>query len=416
VNTPPQQISDLGFFHFLLKNTPDQIYFKDLEGRLLRISDAGAKFLSATKPEDVIGKTDFDLLAPKFASEASKLEQRIIETGKPMVGKIERVVHPDGKISWNHTTKLPLRNADGQICGICGINKDFGPIHEMEEALRKERNSLRALTAELQTRNAQLQADLQMAREVQEALLPRDYPSLADCDSLRDGGLTFAHCYRPTAAVGGDFFDIVPLSQTRFGVFICDVMGHGLRAALVTAIIRGVLEELRPVMHDPGHFMSLLNMRLRTILKRVDEPFVATAFYLVADTETGELRFANAAHPVPIHLGIDKGVIETLSHDSGRPDPALGLFDNLTYNTSCRPFEMSERIILFTDGLYEVDSPSGKEFGRDALMSCFRQHADLPIEEFFAAVLSDVSAFSSRSDFDDDVCIVAVERYQASEV
>ena len=412
MNTPlPQPVSDLEFFRFLLKNTPDQIYFKDTEGRLLCISDAGAKFLSAGKQEDVIGKSDFDLLAPKFAKEARKLEGRIMETGEPMVGKIEKVIHPDGKISWNHTTKLPLRNAEGQICGICGINKDFGPIHEMEEDLRKERNSLRALTTELKARNTQLQADLQMAREVQEALLPRDYPSLADCDSLRHGGLAFAHCYRPAAAVGGDFFDIVRLSQTRFGVFICDVMGHGLRAALVTAIIRGVLEELRSVMDDPGHFMSLLNRRLRAILKRVDEPFVATAFYLVADAESEEVRFANAAHPVPIYLGGGGG----LNNDWGKPDSALGLFDNLTYTTSCRPFEKSDRIILFTDGLYEVDSPHGTEFGRNSLMSCFQNHADLPTEELFAAVLSDVSAFSSRSDFDDDVCIVAVERHQANE-
>jgi sigma-B regulation protein RsbU (phosphoserine phosphatase) len=339
-----------------------------------------------------------------------------METGVPMVGKIEKVIHPDGKISWNYTTKLPLRNAEGQICGICGINKDFGHIHEMEETLRKERNRLRALTAELQARNAQLQADLQMAREVQEALLPRDYPSLAGGHSLQQGGLAFAHCYRPTAAVGGDFFDIFPLSPTRFGVFICDVMGHGLRAALITAIIRGLLEELRPVMHDPGCFMSMLNVRLHTILKRVEEPLIATAFYLIADTKTQEVRFANAAHPAPIYLGRGGGVVGTLSNDGRRPDSALGLFDKLTYTTSTQPFEDIERIVLFTDGLYEVESPQGQEFGRDSLRACFRRHADLPTEELFAAVLSDVSAFSAKKDFDDDVCIVAVERCQSGAV
>ena len=405
-------VPDQEFFRFLLKNTPDQIYFKDTEGRLLCISDAGAKFLSANKPEEVIGKSDFDLLAPKFARAARKVEQRIMETGEPMVGKIEKVIHPDGRISWNHTTKLPLRNAEGQICGICGINKDFGRIHEMEETLRKERDRLRGLTAELQERNAQVQADLQMAREVQEALLPRDYPSLARRDSLHQGGLAFAHCYRPAATVSGDFFDILPLSPTRSGVFICDVMGHGLRAALITAIIRALLEELRSIMHDPGHFMSVLNMRLRAILKRVEEPLVATAFYLIADTETQEIRFANAAHPEPIYLGCSRGVIETLNHEGRRPDSALGLFDQLTYATSSRPFKENDRIILFTDGLYEVDSPKGDAFGRDLLMSCFRRHANLPAEELFAAVLSEVSAFSSRSDFDDDVCIVAVEHHQ----
>ena len=402
-----QNIPQQEFFRFLLENTPDQIYFKDRQGRLLCISSAGAKFLANAQPADVIGKSDFDLLDPEFARMAFEEEQRIIRTGEPVVGKIEKVVHPDGRISWNHTTKLPLRNAEGEIYGICGINKDFGPIYEMEEALRKERNRLQQLTT-------QLQADLQMAREVQEALLPRDYPSLANRTSPQHGGLTFAHCYRPAAAVGGDFFDIFPLSKNRTGVFICDVMGHGMRAALITAIIRGLLEELRPIMNDPGHFMSLLNIRLRTILKRVEEPFVATAFYLIADTETQEVRFANAAHPEPLFLGRGREVVEPLNKNRRRPDSALGLFDELTYATECSPFEEGSRIVLFTDGLFEIDSPKGEPFGINSLISRFRYHANLPTEELFAAVLSDVSAFSSRDDFDDDVCIVAVEHCPAA--
>jgi len=257
---PPAELEALclgqDLFSFLLENTPDQVYFKDLQGRFLRASRAVAKYMDVTNPNDLIGKSDFDFWSEQTAKEAFDDEQRIIKTGQPMVGKVEKLIHGDGRVTWDYTTKLPLKDSKGQIIGICGINKDFTPIKKMEDALAEERNRLQVTTAELEAKNTQLEADLRMAREIQLALLPRDYPTLSHYGSSGYSALTFAHCYRPAEAVGGDFFDIFPLSPTRAGIFICDVMGHGLRAALVTAIIRTLLEELRPMMQNPGRFLS----------------------------------------------------------------------------------------------------------------------------------------------------------------
>ncbi|HEY5894134.1 MAG TPA: SpoIIE family protein phosphatase [Chthoniobacterales bacterium] len=395
---------------FLLENTPDQVYFKDKEGRFLRASKAVADFLAVPNALDLIGRSDFDFWSPETARATRIDEQQIMETGQPLVGKIERLVHPDGRISWDHTTKLPLRNSLGQIIGVCGINKDFTQIKKMENALREERNRLRITTAELAAKNAQLEADLRMAREIQEALLPREYPSGREPGISDPGALSFAHCYRPAAAVGGDFFHFFPLSQHKAGIFICDVMGHGLRAALVTAIIRTCLEELRPSLSDPGQFLRNLNSRLRSILGSVDEPFVATAFYMVADPSAGEVHFANAGHPAPVNLRRSSGIAEKVAESGRRPGCALGLFKEADYRTGHLPFERGDRIVLFTDGLYEVDSPQGDEFGMSSLIDSFRRHADLPANDLFDAVLGDVSRFSLREDFDDDVCLVAVEQ------
>jgi phosphoserine phosphatase RsbU/P len=410
----PSELDALNFgqhlFSFLLENTPDQVYFKDRQGRFLRASRAVAEYMDVAEPRDLIGKSDFDFWSEQTAREAFADEQRIIETGQPMIGKIEKLIHPDGRITWDYTTKLPLKDSQGQIIGICGINKDFTAIKEMEDALAEERNRLRITTAELEAKNAQLEADLRMAREIQLALLPRDYPTLSDYGSSEYSALTFAHCYRPAAAVGGDFFDIFPLSQTRAGVFICDVMGHGLRAALVTAIIRTLLEELRPVMQNAGRFLSALNLRLRAILERLDEPFIATAFYLIADTAMKETQFANAGHPAPVRLRRTARIAESLALDGGRPGPGLGLFDEVNYSTAHCGFEKNDCILLFTDGLYEVDSPEGNQFGLDAVLSSLRSHAELPAEHLFNALLADACNFSGKPDFDDDVCIVAVEQ------
>ncbi|HEY5791861.1 MAG TPA: SpoIIE family protein phosphatase [Chthoniobacterales bacterium] len=408
--SPPLIDPALGrdLFDFLLANTPDQVYFKDKEGRFLRASHAVASFLNAPNTGELIGKSDFDFWSPETAQAARADEVRIMETGQPLIGKIERLVHPDGRIHWDHTTKLPLRDSRGEIIGICGINKDFTEIKLMQDALREERNRLRILTAELREKNTQLEDDLRMAREVQEALLPRESSAVAGAGLM--GGLSFAHCYRPSAAVGGDFFYFVPISDREAGIFICDVMGHGLRAALITAIIRACLEELRPDMADPGRFLNRLNHRLRTILNRVDEPFLATAFFMVVTPSAHEVRFANAGHPAPVCLRRTDGTAKILAEAVRQPVGALGLFAETNYRTAYSPFERNDRIVLFTDGLYEVDSPQGGEFGIPSLMKSLGRHASLPAHDLFTAVLEDVSQFSHRHNFDDDVCLVSVEQ------
>jgi sigma-B regulation protein RsbU (phosphoserine phosphatase) len=411
---PPSDLEALALgqdlFSFLLDNTPDQVYFKDLQGRFIRASRAVAETMDVANPQNLIGKSDFDFWSAQTAKEAFDDEQRIIKTGQPMVGKVEKLIHADGRVTWDYTTKLPLKDSKGQIIGICGINKDYTVMKKMEYALAEERNRLRITSAELEAKNAQLEADLRMARDIQLALLPRDYPTLSYFGSSGYSALTFAHCYRPAEAVGGDFFDIFPLSPTRAGIFICDVMGHGLRAALVTAIIRTLLEELRPMMQNPGRFLSALNLQLRAILERVDEPLIATAVYLTADTATKETQFANAGHPAPVRVRRNERLVERISSKGEKSGPGLGLFDEVSYSTSRSAFEQNDCILLFTDGLYEVESPEGEQFGLDAVITSLQTHADLPAEKLFNALLADACDFSKKPDFDDDVCIVAVEQ------
>ena len=397
-------------FDFLLENTPDQVYFKDRRGRFLRASRAVAELLGAKSAKDIIGKSDFNFWSMETARETAADEQRIMNTREPLVGKIEKLVHRDGRVSWDHTTKLPLLDANGEVIGICGINKDFTALKCMQDAVAEERDRLKATTADLESKNALFQADLELARQLQEAFLPRDYPIFPGSGVSGQSQLSFAHCYRLADAVGGDFFDIFSLSQTRAGIFICDVTGQGLRGAVITSVLRTLLEELRPMIHDAGGFLGALNLRLRALLERVKEPISATAFFMIADTASKEVSFANAAHPDPLRLRRQAGIVEPLSEGQEKTGPALGLLDSATYPTSRSSFDDADCIALFTNGLYKVCSPQGDEFGRSALDSTFLRCKELHSEKLCAAVLKDVSEFAGRSDFDDDVCIVTVER------
>ena len=165
-NSASQEVDPNVIFDFLLENTPDQVYFKDRRGRFLRASRAVAELLGAASAKDIIGKSDFDFWSMETARETAADEQRIMKTREPLVGKIERLVHPDGRISWDYTTKMPLLDSRGEVIGICGINKDFTAMKCMQDALEEERDRLKTTIAELEAKNALLQADLQLAREI----------------------------------------------------------------------------------------------------------------------------------------------------------------------------------------------------------------------------------------------------------
>ena len=218
-------------------------------------------------------------------------------------------------------------------------------------------------TEELQQRNAEMQADLDLAREVQEAFLPQQYPTFPARAKLTESALRFHHRYLPTATVGGDFFDVLPLSDTEAGVFICDVVGHGVRAALVTAIVRGLVEELKPLAVDPGEYLTGINRSLVSILRQTKMPMFTSAFYLIADAGRGELRFANAGHPHPYHVQRRRGAVEALRGDESSQGPALGVFENSKYLAATRPLAARDLVMLFTDGLYEVDGRNGEQYG-----------------------------------------------------
>src|SRR5205823_7483318 len=159
-------------------------------------------------------------------------------------------------------------------------------------------------------RNRQMEADFDMAREIQQVFLPQQYPTFPSSASPAQSALRFHHRYLPAAAVGGYFFYIFAITDAIAAVFVCDVMGHGMRAALVTAILRGLVEELLPLAMDPGKFLAEINRSLHAILERTNEPTLATAFYLIADVDESELRFASAGHPSPIRLRRTAGAAE----------------------------------------------------------------------------------------------------------
>ncbi|MDQ3621819.1 MAG: PAS domain-containing protein [Verrucomicrobiota bacterium] len=129
----------------LLENLPDRIYFKDRQSRFIRINPALMQLFRLNAPEEAYGKTDADFYGEEHAREALEDERRVMETGEPIVGKVEYEVMTNGRISWSLTTKMPLRDREGRVIGTCGISREISELKAMEQRLATERNLLRAV-------------------------------------------------------------------------------------------------------------------------------------------------------------------------------------------------------------------------------------------------------------------------------
>ncbi len=128
----------------LMDNLPDNVYFKDAEGKFLRINRAKAQRSNLSDPEEAVGKSDFDFFPEEHARQAHDDELELMQTGQPVVGKEEKLVWPDGRVNWVSTTKVPLRDGDGNVVGTFGISRDITARMQAQEAMREAKEAAEA--------------------------------------------------------------------------------------------------------------------------------------------------------------------------------------------------------------------------------------------------------------------------------
>ncbi|MCF7849939.1 MAG: SpoIIE family protein phosphatase [Kiritimatiellales bacterium] len=395
-----EQFKDTGFLlQNLMDNISDNIYFKDRQSRFIMVNKSFLNWHHLGAATDALGKTDFDLFSDVHARQAYEDEQRIIKTGEPLLGIEEKETWQDGRVTWVSTTKMPLKSDAGEIIGTFGVSRDITKHKEAELRAARYAEEIRRIKEEMEE-------DVRMAGELQKTFFPSSYPLFPENAELGESIIKFHHHYHAGGMVGGDFCSVHRLSDHEAGIFLCDVMGHGVRAALGTALIRAVVEEISPLEKDPGQYLARMNELLLPILRQEDVFLYATACYLIVDVATGRVRFANAGHPMPMHFDSADNDVHWLLDDHSLRGPALAIDENAEYRTIEKMIRPGDAVVMYTDGIYEVAGAEKEEFGENRLIEAARKHVELPLLYLFPALINEACLFAEEGAFDDDVCLV----------
>lgn len=376
----------------IIDHLPARIFVKDTLSRYILNNQAHLDGLGVKSQQEALGRTTLDFHPGERGLQAISDDHQVLG-GSSILNQEKSDFGAQGSIHWSLTTKVPLRDPDGRITGLVGISHDITRRKLAED--------------ELQRRAAEVEADVRMARQVQETFLPRVYPVFPRGVPAESSALRFAHRYIPATTLGGDFFHVTQLSDTLCAVLVCDVMGHGVRAGLLTALILGVVEEMDERAADPRRVLAEINRSLAPILEQTGEPVFATVFYGVIDTAAATLTYANAGHPPPLIRRGRTGALDLLKLAS--PEPAAGLIDPFPYSLQATEFAAGDLLLGYTDGLYEASGLTREMFGEARLAAVLDRAAALSGADLIDLLVREVTSFTGRREFEDDICILVVE-------
>jgi sigma-B regulation protein RsbU (phosphoserine phosphatase) len=378
----------------IIDHLPSRIFVKDKKANYLLNNISHLKELGVQSQDEARGKAVNDFYSGERADQANIDDQSVLTGSHSILNQEKSNFGPEGKERWSLTTKVPIKNSHGSVVGLVGISHDITQRKKTEQ--------------ELKHRSEAMEADLLMARQIQQAFIPSKYPTFPRLSNFEDSRLHFSHYYQAAASLGGDFFDLIAISDTKCGFFICDVMGHGVRAGLLTAVIRGVVQEsCMNSSNDSGKVLSEINRNLIPIVEGTGQPIFATAFFGIIDTEAKTLTYSNAGHPAPLLLSKPTSSIKRLTQLD--PEPATGLIEDFTYSHETISLNHNDILIGYTDGIIEASNSQGIQFTEEKLVEILKKESSLKVAEIPKKVISSVQAFTQRKDFDDDICIVVAE-------
>jgi sigma-B regulation protein RsbU (phosphoserine phosphatase) len=241
-----------------------------------------------------------------------------------------------------------------------------------------------------------LQQELNVARNIQQSIVPRVFPPFPDRPEL-DIYATML----PARNVGGDYYDYFFIDRDRLVMVMGDVSGKGVPAALFMAISRTLLRAVGLRGTKPGDCLREVN---DTLVKDNDQGMFITLFYCILDVRTGRLEYANGGHNPPYIVSPNGKVRPLPSTD----DTVLGVMDELTYSTPQTSLEPGDLIFLYTDGITEAMNPQSKMFTDQRLQTFLEQSAGLNTENLIRGVTAAVREFAAGAPQSDDITALAV--------
>ena len=237
-----------------------------------------------------------------------------------------------------------------------------------------------------------------MAGRIQADILPEEAPQIAGWD--------IAAVLQPARETSGDFYDFLPLSAHKWGLVVADVTDKGMGAALLMALTSTLMRTYA------ARFPTLPAFTLSTVSERILSDtrggMFVTAFFGILETHTGRFLFANAGHPPAYLIGSRKGreTVERLV----RTGMALGVSEEARWKQKSLRMEPGDVLVVYTDGITEAQTPTGKTFGEERLLEVLLAHAKASANALCSAVFEEVRNFTGNSPRQDDIALVVIKR------
>ena len=321
----------------------------------------------------------------------------VLATGRPLRLSTDSPGTSEGRGCARSRLLVPIPGATGGVLGALDVWSDDTDGYDTQAAHLLTIYGLAVagaiegarLQAEVADRRRQ-DVDLALARQVMQELLPNNAPDLP--------GFDIAGSHATSLAVGGDYYEFIPLGDDRWGVVIADVVGKGIAAALLVSAIRASIASL--VGHELA-VRAIMRRANRFFHEAVEEGKYVTLFYAVLDIRHRRLLYSNAGHVPPVLLRQGGGV--ELLEDGGVP---LGLFDAPRYVDGYATLRKGDLLALYTDGVVEAMDPDEHEYGLDRFVATLGQVRDASASDICSTVMRDVRQHVSGGHTDDSSLVV----------
>ncbi len=382
-------ISPRWLFQTMMEHLDEYIYFKDADSRFLAVSRYLAESCGQKEPIDVIGLTDFDLF-DKAHAEMAFTDERKIVTGELEDIYKEELVEKAGQNTWVASRKFPLRTRSNYLAGTFGLSRDITEEKKLRQQLEKS--------------HERMQSELLLARNLQSTLMQTNVPDFINTDESKS--LEVIEKYIPSFHLSGDFFSIVKTDEGNAAILVADVMGHGVRAAMVTAMIQIAVQQLHKYASRPSEFMTRLNDMMKHTMQAAGQTIFATAAYSYIDLKNKKLTYvqAGARHGVYVPAGDSKSA-HVFKEKS--INPALGLIADVQFSNTDMILETGDEILLYTDGIIEA-AMGEEEYSETRMVEFLMEHHRDALPDMLDSLLSSVREFTQSKDFEDDVCLIGL--------
>jgi phosphoserine phosphatase RsbU/P len=360
-----------------------------LPDRPLIYANEGFERMTGYGVDEVIGRNCRFLQGPRTDPRAvAEIRDALTATRECIVEILN--YRKDGTTFWNRLSITPVRDGAGEVTHYIGIQSDVTARRVAEDGLRRSKEAM--------------EHDLRLAARVQQALLPPP--------EVEVGALRVAHAFHPCDDLAGDGVGIVPLPDGQIGLYVLDVSGHGVGAALLSFTLNHLLSptvdgalvtergESGPSAVSPARLAERLNRQFP--MDRTRQYF--TLVYGVMAPTSGHFRYVMAGHPAPVLL--PRGEAPHPVAGAGLP---IGMLEQAVFEDASLTLRPGDRLYFYTDGVIEALNAAEDEFGLGGLLAEIVRWRDRPLREGLELVAAAVRAWCNDA-VTDDVSLLAVER------